>query len=140
MDASRTWTSKASRGVWGACASVVIAWTSGCGDVFPLRITNESTVPVATQLLSFPENERADYDWATLRSRLEPLDPGETRSFKREARGAAYLLAISGPGLEGTHGYEIYAVPAAPIHVLIRGNQERVNAWLDGQTPVLMRP
>lgn len=138
-------------GVLSARGSSAPAWllgvmavmaTGGCGTVVPLKVTNQSPVTVAAKLVEFKETSEGSgsHDWETLLADAEAIRPGETASWKRAGTGASYLLAVSGPGLEGKLGYSLFALPDAPLELWVRGDEKRVGVWLGGESPVLLRP
>lgn len=112
----------------------------GCAATYPLGLTNQGTSPITVELIPFPENENSSPDWATLLDRTPPLRPGQRISWNRSATGVTYLLAIAGPGLRGPRGYVLFSIPAAPMELLIRGDDQHTGVWVDGHPPVLLRP
>lgn len=127
-------------GVLGAACAFVMSWTGGCGASVPLKLTNESPVEVAARLVEFRVGESGEQDWAELMSEAEVIQPGASTTWSRRAGGASYLLAVKGPGLEGKLGYSVFALPDAPLDLLVRGDKARVGLWLGGERPVMMRP
>lgn len=138
-------------GVLSARGSSASAWllgltclvaAVGCGTVVPLKLTNQSPVTVAAKLVEFKGTGEGseEHDWETLLADAEAIRPGETASWKRAGTGASYLLAVSGPGLEGKLGYSLFALPDAPLELWVRGDEKRVGVWLSGERPVLLRP
>lgn len=125
-------------GPLAALATAVLA--PGCAVTYPLEVTNRSTAAITAELVEFGPGAPGERDWPALLDGVAPIRPGESKSWKRKAQGATYLLAITGPGLDRPPGYTLFAVPDAPLRLDIRGDAQRVNVWMAGDPPILLRP
>lgn len=118
---------------------MVAAALVGCGSA-PLTVANESPVPVTAVLIAYPDGVQVQHDWPNLMRGQRAIGPGEQRTFSRQPEGVTYMLAIEGPGLVGAFDYALYPLPVKAERIAVRGDERRVVAWMDGETPVPMRP